>query len=119
MSNTLITFPRDAERNVIHAQEFEYEIGDIFEVNEKIRVGGEERHVFYYQIDDRTREYIVAEDEWYIDYNVIFCDKFGIVLDECKLSQNDIQEDGFDKEPDKQRILKKQSMNSWTSSFTR
>jgi hypothetical protein len=119
MTDTLITFPRDAERNMVHAPEFEYEIGDIFEVDEKIRVGGEKQHVFYYQIDDRTREYIVAEDEWYTDYNVIFCDKFGIVLTECQLSENDIREDGFEKEPNKQRIMKKQTMNSWTSDFTR
>jgi|APHM01.1.fsa_nt_gi hypothetical protein len=119
MSNTLITFPKDAKRHMVQAPEFEYEIGDIFEVEDKIRVDGEERDVFYYQIDDRTREYIVAEDEWYIDYNVIFCDGFGMVLAECKLSENDIREDGFEKEPNKERILKKQSMNNWTSSFRR
>jgi len=93
MSETIIS----TEKGPIEPPEFAFDEGDLLEVNEHIVLpSGEEKYALRYEIESRTREYVVAENEWYVGYKISIIYRNHLDrLDEytLRVSEEDILED--------------------------
>ncbi len=94
MSETIISTADDGPQE---APDFAFEDGEILDVWQYATLpSGHEHFVIQYEIDSRTREYVVEEDEWYIDYKVTivyehrdFTEEYTLTLSEADILEDD------------------------------
>jgi len=91
---TTITFKDDGGLQYVDAPQYEYEAGATYFVDrtESHHVDGRLRsiHVAYAVITGQDREYVVPEDEWYVDYQVELRDVIGSSITSERLDAEEL-----------------------------
>lgn len=98
--DTLVT-TKDGDGLTYHfAPEFEFEVGDHALIGDtwELFINGklQEVNILYLEIVGRSREFVVDEEEWYIEYRVEHYDHTGTKVATISLDDEDVAKQPFD-----------------------